>query len=97
MLAMRGGVMSTWFANLLEAHPELALDSVEDRATLERHFYAALPGQAIAAAIGESVVAVLNQRGLICDMGPKYTAALTRECGNNAAQSVLFTLEDHES
>lgn len=46
-----------------------------------------IPGNAVSAAIAESTATVLAQRGLADADG-----SLARECGRNAAQTVLFSL-----
>ncbi len=84
---------TSWLAQLLEAHPELALDSEEDRARLCDLIEAAFPRHALVDALRGSMLAVCKvrrARGEIVSTVDVH--AMADELARNSTQGAMIVL-----
>ncbi len=85
--------MMTWLAKLLEHHPELAMDSAEDRDRLVALVEDAFPREQLVEILAGSLLAVLTvaqQRGTVTSTSD--VRVLAKTCARNAALSAEAVL-----
>ena len=90
-----------WLDQVLAGAAVLDLHHADGRAQLAERILAAIPKADVIAAIAGSTRTVLEQRGLVVDGGVRFPGegvcnvdGLVAEIGRNAANTVLFALEE---